>query len=316
MSPRPLIVDCDPGHDDAVALFLALGNPALDLRFVTTVGGNQTIDKVTFNARALLAQCHREDIPVYRGAERPLLRPVQTAGDIHGDTGLDGVDLPEPTVPERDTPAAQAIAEAVMAAPPGELTLVATGPLTNLALAVRLVPQIVERVREVVVMGGAYQGGNVTAAAEFNIACDPEAAHIVFEQDWPLTMVGLDLTHQALATPSVEDRLLALNTDLARCVLGLMSFFRAAYRDVQGFQDPPVHDPCTLAYLIDPTIVATRKAPIMIETAGRHTAGMTVVDLRGPAPADCRTQVATTLDVDRFWDLVIAAITRLGGGDE
>ncbi|MBD3688915.1 nucleoside hydrolase [Nanchangia anserum] len=312
MSARSIILDCDPGHDDAVAIMLALGNDAIDLRAITTVGGNQVIDKVTYNAQAMLAACGREDVPVYRGASRPLLREVEVADEIHGETGLDGVELPQPSVELAPGHAVEAICRMVREAEPGELMLVATGPLTNLALAVRLEPSIVERVREVVIMGGGYHEGNWSAVAEFNIAVDPEAAAIVFAEKWPLTMVGLDLTHQALATSSVEEKMAALDTELSRIFLGLMAFFREAYRENQGFTDPPVHDPCTIAYLIDPSIVATRKAPVSVETRGELTCGMTVTDLRAPAPPECHTQVATHLDADRFWDLVIDAVRALG----
>lgn len=315
MSPQSIILDCDPGHDDAVAIMLALGNPAIDLRAITTVGGNQTIEKVTYNALSVLTACGRSDVPVYRGAARPLVRAVEVAEEIHGETGLDGVELPCPEAEPAETHAAIALVEMVMAAEPGELTLVATGPLTNLALAVRLEPRIVERVKEVVIMGGGYHEGNWSAVAEFNIVVDPEAAAIVFDEPWPLTMVGLDLTHQALATPAVEERFLGLDTDLARFFLGLMSFFRKAYQENQGFTDPPVHDPCTIAYLIDPTIVRTRKAPVRVETRGELTVGMTVTDLRAPAPPECHTQVATTLDAPRFWDLVVDAVRALSGGE-
>lgn len=312
-SPRRIILDCDPGHDDAVAIMLALGNPAVEVLGITTVGGNQTLDKVTRNARSVLTVCGRPDVPVYAGTTRPLVRPVQVAQAIHGDSGLDGVELPEPTAPLRPGHAAQYIVQTVMASAPGTLTLVATGPLTNLALAVRLEPQIARRVREVVIMGGGYHGGNWTAAAEFNIWVDPEAAHIVFGEPWPLTMVGLDLTYQARLTAQEEERIGAIGTDLARFFGGTMGFFRSAYQRVRGFDDPPVHDPCTIAYLIDPTIVQTRRAPVQVELHGQFTTGMTVADLRSPAPADCHTKVATTLDRDRFWDLVVEAIRALGG---
>ena len=309
---RTILLDCDPGHDDAVAIMLALGNPAINLAGITTVGGNQTIQKITRNAQSVLVKCGREDVPVHAGAHRPLVRKVEVAEEIHGESGLDGVELPKPSRPVRPGHGAQFIADTVMAAEPGEITLVATGPLTNLALAVRLEPDIVRRVREVVVMGGGYHEGNWTAVAEFNIWVDPEAARIVFEEDWPLTMVGLDLTHQALATAEVEAKIRDLDCDLGAWFLGLMGFFRKAYKEHQNFDDPPVHDPCTIAYLIDPTTVQTQKVPLAVETHGELTAGMTVADFRLPAPEDCRHQVATTLDHERFWDLVVDAIRTLG----
>lgn len=310
---RRIILDCDPGHDDAVAIMLALGSPAIDLLGITTVGGNQTVEKITRNAQSVLEMCRRQDVPVHRGSARPLLRDVQVAGDIHGESGLDGVALPAPTVPVAGQRAVEFIVETVMAAEPGEITLVGTGPLTNLALAARLEPAIIERVREVVIMGGGYHVGNVTPVAEFNIWADPEAAAIVVDAGWELTMVGLDLTHQALATAEVEREISALGTDLAEFFLGLMGFFRRAYQENQGFDDPPVHDPCTIAYLIDPGVVRTRRAPLRVETRGDLTRGMTVADLRpGTDLEGCRTQVATALDAQGFWRLVVDAVRALG----
>ncbi|WP_394217042.1 nucleoside hydrolase [Brachybacterium vulturis] len=309
--PRQIILDCDPGHDDAVAMMLALANPAIELLGITTVGGNQTLDKITRNAQSVLVMCGREDVPVHAGSARPLVRRVEIAPDIHGESGLDGVELPEPTRPPQDTHAVRFIIDTLMAAEPGTVTLVATGPLTNVALAARLEPRIVERVREVVVMGGGYHEGNWTPVAEFNIWVDPEAAHIVFDEEWPLTMVGLDLTHQALATAKVEAQVRDIDSPLGEFFIGLMDFFRKAYQEHQGFPDPPVHDACTIAYLIDPTIVQTRKVPLTVELRGEHTVGMTVADFRSPAAADCRHQVATKLDHAGFWDLVVEAIRVL-----
>lgn len=310
---RKILLDCDPGHDDAVAIMLALGSPTIDLVGITTVGGNQTIQKITRNAQSVLVKCGREDVPVYAGAHRPLVRNVEVAEEIHGESGLDGVELPEPIRPVAHGHAAQFIVDSVMAAEVDEITLVATGPLTNLALAVRLEPDIVTRVREVVIMGGGYHEGNWTAVAEFNIWVDPEAARIVFEEDWPLTMIGLDLTHQALATAEAEARVRNLGSELGEWFIGLMAFFRKAYKEHQNFDDPPVHDPCTIAYLIDPTIVQTQKVPLSVEIRGELTAGMTVADFRLPAPAGCRHQVATTLDHERFWNVIVDAIRALGG---
>ncbi len=311
---RSIILDCDPGHDDAVAILLAAGNPSIDLLGITTVGGNHTLDKVTHNARQVLAIAGLDDVPLRAGATRPLLRPVETAEGIHGDSGMEvhGYELSEPAAPVAEGHAVQWIIDTIMAREPGTVTLVPTGPLTNIALAARLEPRIVGRVREVVLMGGAFGTGNWTASAEFNIAADPEAAQIVFREDWPVTMVGLDLTHQALATPEVEARFASLGTDVGDFVVALFGAFRTNYRDAQGFVDPPVHDPCAVAYLIDPDVVETVRVPVDVETRGELTAGRTVADFRAPAPADCRTQVATQLDAPRFWDLVVDAARALG----
>lgn len=309
-----IILDCDPGHDDAVALLLAAGNPEIELLGVTTIGGNQTLTKVTRNAQVIMTIAGLDQVPLYAGCQRPLVRPVETAPDIHGESGMEvhGFELPEPTVAVQDQHAVDYIIETVMAHEPGTITLVPTGPLTNIAMAARKEPVIVERVREVVLMGGGYHIGNWSPVAEFNIKVDPEAAHIVFNESWPLTMVGLDLTHQALATTEVEEKIKAVGTDVATFVVGLFGYFREAYQNAQGFEHPPVHDPCTVAYLIDPSIVSTQKVPLDVELNGALTTGMTVADFRAPAPADCTTQVAVNLDREKFWNLVTDSVRSLG----
>ena len=330
---RKIILDCDPGHDDAVAILLAAGNPDIELLGLTTVGGNHTIDHVTRNAQQVLTVAGLRDVPVYRGVTRPLLNDVVTAEDIHGNTGMEihGFDLPEPAVEVEEIGAVQWIVDTLMREEPGTVTLVPTGPLTNIALAARLEPRIVSRVREVVLMGGAYGAGNFSPSAEFNIAVDPEAAAIVFGEDWPVVMVGLDLTHQALATPAVQERFRELGTPSGDFLAALVDAFRSNYKYAQGFDNPPVHDPCAVAYVIDPTVVETVSVPVSVELAGTLTRGRTVADLRafgaalasgvpggGAAPeasaadAACTTSVATRLDVDRFWDLVVDAVERLG----
>ncbi|MGD3111352.1 nucleoside hydrolase [Streptomyces sp. YGL11-2] len=311
---RKIILDCDPGHDDAIAMLLAHGNPDIELVAVTTVVGNQTLEKVTRNALSVAAVAGITGVPFAAGNPRPLVRSIETAPDIHGETGLDGPELPEPAFELDRRHAVDLIIDTVMSHEPGEITIVPTAGLTNIAMAVRKEPRIAERVREVVLMGGGYHEGNWSAVAEFNIIIDPEAAHIVFNEKWPVTMVGLDLTHQALATPEVEAKIAAVGTAPARFVLELLDFFRAAYRENQGFEFPPVHDPCAVAYVIDPDVMTVRKAPVDIELRGALTLGMTVTDFRAPAPADCHTQVAVTLDHERFWNLVVDALERIGEG--
>ena len=308
---RKILLDCDPGHDDAVAMMLAWGNPSIELLGVTTVGGNQTLDKVTRNALSVATVVGMHDVPIAAGCRLPLVRPVEIAPDVHGDSGLDGVELPEPAVELDPRHGVDLIIETIMSNEPGTVTLVPTGPLTNIAMAARKEPRIVERVQEVVLMGGGYHVGNWSPVAEFNILCDPEAAHIVFNEKWPIVMVGLDLTHQALATDEVAERIAAVPGSVSQFTLGLFTFFRKAYQDAQGFEFPPVHDPCTLAYLIDPTIVETVKVPVDVELNGSLTTGMTVADFRAPAPEDCHTKVATRLDAPRFWGLVVDAIDRI-----
>ena len=311
MMQRKILLDCDPGHDDAVAMMLAWGNPSIELLGVTTVGGNQTLDKVTRNALSVATVVGMHDVPIAAGCRLPLVRPVEIAPDVHGDSGLDGVELPEPAVELDPRHGVDLIIETIMSNEPGTVTLVPTGPLTNIAMAARKEPRIVERVQEVVLMGGGYHVGNWSPVAEFNIKVDPEAAHIVFNEKWPIVMVGLDLTHQALATDEVAERIAAVPGSVSQFTLGLFTFFRKAYQDAQGFEFPPVHDPCTLAYLIDPTIVETVKVPLDVELNGSLTTGMTVADFRTQAPEDCHTKVATRLDAPRFWGLVVDAIDRI-----
>ncbi|WP_030558918.1 uridine-preferring nucleoside hydrolase UriH [Streptomyces aureocirculatus] len=309
---KKIILDCDPGHDDAIAMLLAHGNPDVELVAVTTVVGNQTLEKVTRNALSVARIADITGVPFAAGCPRPLVRTVETAPEIHGESGIDGPVMPEPVLALDDRHAVDLIIDTVMAHEPGEITIVPTAGLTNIALAARKEPRIVERVREVVLMGGGYHTGNWSPVAEFNIKIDPEAAHIVFNAGWPVTMVGLDLTHQALATPEVVERIARVGTRPAVFVNELLDFFGAMYLQAQGFQAPPVHDPCAVAYVIDPSVMTVRKAPVDIELTGTLTLGMTVTDFRAPAPADCRTQVAVDLDHGRFWDLVVDALERIG----
>lgn len=309
---RKIILDCDPGHDDAVAILLAHGSPAIDLLAVTTVAGNQTLAKVTKNALVTGTIAGITGVPFAAGCARPLVRTTVNAPDIHGESGMDGPLQPEPAIVLDPRHAVDLIIDTVMAHQPNTITLVPTGALTNIAMAARKEPRIVNRVREVVLMGGGYHVGNWSAVSEFNIIIDPEAAHIVFNESWPVVMVGLDLTHQALATDEVVARIEAVGTGPARFVRELMDFFAQSYKDAQGFDFPPVHDPCAVAYVIDPTVITTRKVPVNIELQGALTLGMTVADFRAPAPEECNTSVAVHLDHQRFWDLVVDALVRIG----
>lgn len=310
--PTKIILDCDPGHDDAIALLLAHGNPEIDLVAVTTVHGNQTIEKVTRNALAVATVAGITGVPFAAGAHRPLVRETEVAESIHGDSGMDGPALPEPAFEADERHAVDLIIDTIMGSEPGTITLVPTGALTNIALAVRKEPRIADRVKEVVLMGGGYHGGNWSAAAEFNIIIDPEAAHIVFNEKWKLTMVGLDVTHRALATPDVVASIAKVDTEPARFVLELLDFFSESYRDAQGFDYPPVHDPCAVALVIDPTVMNVIRVPLDVELTGTITLGMTVADFRAAAPESCTTHAATDLDHAKFWALVVDALERIG----
>jgi purine nucleosidase len=310
--PKKIILDCDPGHDDAIAILLAHGNPEIELLAITTVVGNQTLEKVTRNALGVADVSGIHGVPIAAGCSRPLVRTVENAPSIHGESGMDGPQLPPPHTQADTRHAVNVIIDLVMSHEPKTITLVPTGGLTNIALAARLEPRIVERVKEVVLMGGGCRTGNWSAVAEFNIKIDPEAAHIVFNESWPVTMVGLDLTHQALATPEVVQQIAAVGTKPAKFVEELLQFFSTQYKREQGFDFPPVHDPCAVAYVIDPTVMTTERVPVDIELAGTLTKGMTVADFRNPRPEYCHTQVAVKLDFDKFWGLVVDALRRIG----
>ena len=300
---RPVLLDCDPGHDDAVAILLAAGRPdAVALRAVTTVAGNAELEKVTLNARRVLTLAGVTDVPVASGAAGPRRGDLITALEVHGQSGLDGAELPEPAMALDPREAIELMADR------GPATVVATGPLTNIAALLERTPQTVQ---EIVWMGGSTERGNTRPYAEFNALVDPEAAEIVFSSGVPLTMVGLNLTHQAQATPAVVDRLRAVGSPAAQAVIGWLSFFADTYRTVYGFAGPPVHDACAVALLIDPSLVRSVDVFVAIETEGRWTRGATVVDLHGRLGRPANARVAMELDVARFWDLVVEAIAAL-----
>jgi pyrimidine-specific ribonucleoside hydrolase len=304
------VLDCDPGHDDAVAILLAAGNDAIDLRAITTVAGNCPLDLATVNARRVAALAGLDGVPIAAGAAGPRAGELITAPDIHGKTGLDGYDLTTGEAPLDPRSAVDLLADTLTAANE-PLTLVATGPLTNVAALLEERPETRSRIHEIVLMGGSTERGNTTPAAEFNIYVDPDAAALVFESGVPLTMIGLNLTHQALATREVLERIQALPGEPARAVAGWMEFFGSRYERVFGRFAPPVHDPCTIAVLIDPDVMRRVDTFVAVETEGRWTRGATVVDLHGRLGNPPNARVALELDAPRFWDLVIGALERL-----
>ena len=307
---KPIILDCDPGHDDAMAILLARGCPDVDLLAITTVAGNQTLAKTTLNARRVCTIAGIDDVPIHAGCDRPLMRPPIISADIHGESGLDGPSWGEPTVPVADEHAVDYLVRTLMASD-GEITLVPIGPLTNIALALAREPRIAARTRGVVLMGGSYTRGNVSPAAEFNIMADPEAASMVFRADWPVTMVGLDLTHQARAHQWVIDEIRAMGTALSATVVELLEFMHGTYRQTYGSTAPPIHDPCAVARVARPELVRVQDAFVAVETTGQWTAGMTVTDFAGKLGVAKDTQVATELDVDGFWAMMLDALRAL-----
>jgi len=304
-----VIIDCDPGHDDALALLLAAGDSRLRLLGVTTVAGNQTRDKTTRNALRILALAGVTDVPVAAGCARPLVGELTVAEDIHGSSGLDGPDLDGPVAEVAGVHAVELMRRLIMGGDE-PVTLIATGPLTNVALLLRGHPEVVPRVRRVVFMGGSTERGNTTPYGEFNIVTDPEAADIVLRSGLPLTMIGLNVPHQALATEEVIAEFLALGTRLGVICAELMTFFASTYRRVFGFEHPPVHDPIAVAAVLDPSIVRTVAAPVAVELTGTHTRGATVVDLHGRTGQTPNAEVAVGLEVDAFWRLLMAAVGR------
>jgi purine nucleosidase len=307
----PTILDCDPGHDDMVAIMLAAAHPGIDLRAITTVAGNGTLERTTHNARAVCSLAGIRDVPIAAGAPGPLVGTLRTAAHVHGESGLEGAELPDPDVPLATGHAVDLMARLLRdAAEP--VTLVPTGPLTNIALLLRTHPDLAERVREIVLMGGSTDVGNVEPLAEFNIHVDPEAADVVFSSGLPVTMCGLNVTHQALATEAVLERLRGLGTPLADTVVRLLGYFRDRYRDIWGLPAPPLHDPVAVTRVIDPELVRCEEAHVAVELHGTHTRGATVCDRFGVRGRTPNARVAMELDAPEFWDLIVAAVDRLG----
>ena len=302
-----IILDCDPGHDDAIAILLAAHHPDIDLLAITTVAGNQSLDKTTLNALKVCSLANIRDVSVARGMDRPLVRPARHAANIHGESGMDGPDIPEPDIELAPQHGVDLLIDLLMNSD-GDITIVPTGPLTNIATAIRREPAILPRIKAISLMGGAIGVGNRMPAAEFNIWADPEAAAIVFDCGRPLTMSPLEVTHQALATGEVLDRLRAANRPVASFAADLLTFFGDTYRNVFGFPAPPVHDPCAVAAVIDPDILQAHTIRVEIETEGEWTSGRTVCDIYGVLGKEPNVRVGYALDVPRFWEMLISTI--------
>lgn len=302
-----IILDCDPGHDDAIAILLAAHHPDIDLLAITTVAGNQSVEKTTRNALKVCSLANIRHVPIARGMDRPLLRPANHAPDIHGESGMDGPHIPEPDIELDPRHGVDLLIELLLNSD-GDITLVPTGPLTNIAAAMRREPAIVPKIAAISLMGGAMGLGNVTPAAEFNIHTDPEAAEIVFGCGRPITMVPLEVTHQALATGEVTARLRAAQRPVATFAADLLVFFAGTYHNVFGFPAAPVHDPCAVAAIIDPTILRAHTMHVAIETTGQWTTGRTVCDVYGKFSKQPNARVGYALDVKRFWNMVIETI--------
>lgn len=305
---RRVVLDCDPGHDDAMAILLAAASPALELEAITIVAGNQTLDKVSLNARRVCSVAGIRDVPIAAGCDRPLRRQRIVAEEIHGDSGLDGVDWDEPTVELDPRHGVDLIVELALREDPRPLTVVAVGPLTNVATALQRAPEIAERIDRISIMGGAIGLGNWTPSAEYNMYVDPEAAEVVLRSALPITLVPLEVTHQALATEAVLARVTALGTPVARMSEALLRYFTETYERIFGFPAPAVHDPCAVAAVIDPSVVRTRHLNVEIDLVSELSLGRTVCDVYGTTGRTPNADVGLGLQTDRFWDLVIAAL--------
>ncbi|HXF97499.1 MAG TPA: nucleoside hydrolase [Gaiellaceae bacterium] len=306
--PIPAVLDCDPGHDDAIALLLALASPELELLGVTTTYGNQTLEKTTANALRVLELAGRADVPVAAGAERPLARELAVAAHVHGESGLDGPALPPPSARPVDEDAVAFLAGlARRAARP--LTLVATGPLTNAARY--LEAHGGEGIERIVVMGGAIAEGNMTPAAEFNVWCDPEAAQAVFHAGLDVTMIGLDVTHTALLGPAHEERLRAAG-QIGAFVAELNAFFRRFHEETYGWEGAPIHDAVAVAHVLRPGLVETRFRNVEVELQSELCRGRTVVDLWRRTEREPNVHVGVDLDADAFLGLLLERIASLG----
>lgn len=305
----PVLLDCDPGHDDAIALLLALASPELELLGVTTVAGNQTLEKTTANAIRVLDFVGRDDVAVAAGADRPLAREPAVAAEVHGESGLDGPALPPPGREPLAQHAADFLALRLLDSPE-RVTLVPTGPLTNVALLLERHPDAAGRIERIVLMGGSIAEGNVTPAAEFNVWADPEAAEAVFESGLDVTMIGLDVTHEALMRPEDAARLRGAGRT-GRLVAELFDFFSAFHRDVYGFDGAPIHDAVAVAHVCRPGLVETVERHVAIETESELCRGRTVVDLWRRTGNEPNASVAVAIDGDAFLELLVERISSL-----
>lgn len=314
MAPRKIIIDCDPGQDDAVALFLAMSSPdELDILGITTVSGNVPLALTQRNARMICDIAQRTDMPVFAGCDKPMLREAITAEYIHGNTGIDGIDVFEPATPLQDAHAVDFIIETLRGAKKGTVTLIPTGPMTNIATAIQRVPAILEGVREIVSMGGAMrEGGNRTPSAEFNILADPDAAEIVYNSGKPVTAMGLDVTHQVLSTRERVARVRELGNGVALATAGMLSFFHRYDAKKYGAEGAPLHDPCTIAWLLRSDLFEVKRCNLSVETMSELTLGHTAVDFWHVTERPHNVGWVYAVDAAGFYDLLIERLARFG----
>lgn len=302
--PIPLILDCDPGHDDAVAILLACASPELEVRGITTVAGNVPLAKTSINALKICELAGLDRIRVFAGMSRPMVRTLVTAENVHGKSGLDGPELPAPARTLEPQHAVDFIVDELTSATE-PVTLIPTGPLTNIAMALVKAPSITSHIKEIVLMGGAIREGNTTPAAEFNIYVDPHAAQIVFHSGVPVTMIGLDVTHQALVLPERLERIRKLGSRTAGAVVQLMEFYQRYDRRKYRMPGAPLHDPCAVACVLDRSLFDTKFVNVEVETRSDLTLGRTICDLWGVTERPANAHVGLSIDAERFFDLLI-----------
>lgn len=299
---RNIILDCDPGHDDAIAILLAGSNPEINLLGVTVVAGNQTLEKTANNALKVV-QWLGLDVPVIKGCPGPMVRKQMIADDIHGETGLDGHDFGEIKIKLQEDHAVNFIIDTILNSKE-KITVVTCGPMTNLAMALRLEPKIKENIEEIVLMGGAYTFGNVSPAAEFNIIADAEAAYVCFTAGLPITMMGLDVTRKVQVLPEVVERMDKISNKAAEMFVNLMKFFNKSQKEVFGWDGGPLHDPLTVAYLIDPSVVTLKKMNTRIDIRSTDSYGRTNCDYFDYLGLEKNSNVAIDVDVKKYWDII------------
>ncbi len=307
-----IVIDTDPGQDDAVAILLALASPEIEVLGITAVAGNVPLALTETNARKICELAGRGDLKVFAGAQRPLVRPLVTAEYVHGKTGLDGPELPEPSMPLQTTHAVDFLIETLMREDVGSITICALGPLTNIALALIREPDIAPRIRQIVLMGGGFfEGGNVTPAAEFNIYVDPHAAKAVYEAGVPIVMMPLDVTHKVLTTAKRVEAFRALGTKTGSATAALLDFFERFDEEKYGTDGGPLHDPCVVAYLLKPDLFDGRECNVEVETMSELTMGMTVIDWWGVTDRPRNALVMRTVDHDGFFELLTERLAVL-----
>lgn len=310
---RNIIIDTDPGQDDAVAILLALASPELNVLGITAVAGNVPLALTEKNARIICELAGRPETLVFAGCDKPMSRPLVTAEHVHGSTGLDGPTLAEPTMPLQNQHAVDWIIETLRAAPPASVTLCPLGPLTNIATALQRAPEIIPAIQEIVLMGGGYfEGGNITPAAEFNIYVDPEAADLVFTSGIPLTVMPLDVTHKALTTKPRVDAFRTMGTEVGRMTAEWTDFFERFDKEKYGSDGAPLHDPTVIAYLINPDLFTGRHINVQIETQSELTLGATVADWWRVTDRAPNCMFMGDLDADGFFKLLAERLATLG----